>query len=130
MPQEPDTPLVVTITVEVITYAVYLAWLSVIAAGALYLGIPPLPAIQDAVAVPWQGTAAAVGSGALTIALLRLVYDAIRRRMPQKDRVPEPEGEPEPPPPEAHAPSGPDPSATRRKNKRGRKRSRKRPRKR
>ena len=52
--EEPETPapLVVKLTVEVITYAIYFSWLSVLAAGALYIGIPPLPAIRDAVAGP------------------------------------------------------------------------------
>lgn len=91
-----DGPLVVRIIVEIVTYTVYFAWLSLLAAGALYLDIPPLPAIQDTVAVPWQGTAAAIASGALILAALRLVYDAIRARVstsPQaeSDAAPRPE---------------------------------------
>ena len=132
MTQDPDTegPLVVKITVEIITYAIYLSWLSVISAGALYLGIPPLPAIEDAVSGSWQGTAAAIAAGALSIAVLRVLYDAIRARLPQNS-------EPEPATPTAAEPSTtpqPEPSMvqtpgvkrTKRKKKKKNRRSRKR----
>ncbi|MFT5680373.1 MAG: hypothetical protein ACI8RZ_001279 [Myxococcota bacterium] len=122
--KEPDT-LAVKLTVEIITYAIYLSWLSIIAAGALYLGIPPLPAIQDAVAVPWQGTAAAIAVGALSLAVLRVIYDAIRTRMPQSTK-PAP---PTPPQPETVPPIVPAPDAlkrTKKKKKKKGRRSRKR----
>ena len=119
MTEEPE-PLAVKLTVEIITYAIYLSWLSLIAAGALYLGIPPLPAIQDSVAGSWQGTAAAIVAGALSIAVLRVIYDAIRARMPQKTE-PEPAAQTEPEP--AMVPASVKP--TKKKKKKSRK-SRKR----
>jgi len=96
--EDPNTqaPLAVKLIVEVVTYAIYFAWLSVIAAGALYLEVPPLPAIEDAVAGPWQGTAAAIALGALSIAALRLLYEALRARMPRKSEAPPPAPEPLP----------------------------------
>ena len=116
-----DSPLVVRIIIEIVTYTVYFAWLSLIAAGALYLDIPPLPAIQDTVAGPWQGTAAAIASGALALAVMRLVYDAIRARVSGSPQ-PEPDAAPRP---EARKPIMSTKTARKRKNKKGR-RSRKR----
>ena len=118
--KEPNTqaPLVVKITVEIITYAIYFAWLSVIAAGALYFGVPPLPAIEDAVAGPWQGTAAAVALGALSIAALRVIYEALRARMPKKSETQPPAPSPTEPPPE---PTASTPAVKRTKKKRRRK---------
>lgn len=111
-----DSPLILRIIVEIVTYTVYFAWLSVFAAGALYLDIPPLPAIQDAVAVPWQGTAAAIASGSLILAVMRLVYDAIRVRMTGKPQ-PDPEAAP---PAEASEPIVATDTARKRKKKKGR----------
>ena len=118
--EKPDTegPLVVKITVEIITYTIYFSWLSVIAAGALYLGVPPLPFIQDAVGGSWQGTAAAIALGALSIAVLRVIYEAIRARMPQKTE-PEP---PTPPQPETEPPVVPTPAVKRTKKKKKKRR--------
>ncbi len=118
-----DGPLAVKITVEIITYVIYLSWLSVIAAGALYLDIPPLPAVESAVSGPWQGTAAAIAVGALTLAVLRAIYNALRERIPRK-------AEPEPPPqPEEEpviVPAKAPQKRTKKKKKKKSRRSRKR----
>ena len=121
MTERPDTdsPLVVKIIVEIITYAIYLSWLSVIAAAALYLGFPPLRAIQDAVAVSWQGTAAAIAAGAISLAVLRIFYDALRARLPKRtEPAAEPAAEPAPQPAPAPQPS---PGAQKRTKKRKKK---------
>lgn len=76
-----EGPLVVKITAEIVTYALYFAWLSILAGGALYLGFPPLTAIENAVEGSWHGTAAAIAVGALSIAAMRLIYDALRARV-------------------------------------------------
>ena len=119
MTEEPDNegPLVVKITAEIITYAIYFAWLSVLAAGALYLGFPPLTAIEDAVAGSWQGTAAAIALGALSIAAMRLIYDALRARVSVES-----EPAPTPPPQTEAALVVPKPAAQRSKKKKKKRR--------
>ena len=121
MTAEPDNegPLVVKITAEIVTYVIYFAWLSILAAGALYLGFPPLTAIENAVEGSWQGTAAAIALGALSIAVMRLIYDALRARV-------SPESGPAPtPPPQTNTPIGESkPAAPRSKKKRKKRRKR------
>jgi len=116
--QEPDTadPLIVKITVEIITYAVYFSWLSLLAAGALYLGVPPLPTIEDAVQGPWQGTAAAIALGVASMVGMRAIFDAIRGKKPNNT-------EENPPTPPQARPSKP-PTTVKRTKKKKKKRRR------
>lgn len=107
------------ITAEIFTYVIYFAWLSILAAGALYLGFPPLTAIENAVEGSWQGTAAAIALGAVSIAVMRLIYDALRARV-------SPDSEPAPAPPSQSetAPVESKPAAQRSKKKRKKRRKR------
>jgi hypothetical protein len=71
-----------SLIVEIITYTIYIAWLSTISAVARYFEFPPLPDIERAVGGEWQGTAAAIAAGVLFIAVSQAGYNAIRGRIP------------------------------------------------
>ena len=90
-----------SIAVDLVTYALYGGWLAVLSGAALWLGVPPLPRIQEAFTVPWQGTVTAVGTGVAFLAASRWVYDRLRsRNAPEAEPPPVPVPEPEPPEPE------------------------------
>ena len=74
--QEPD--LDDSRLVEVVTWTLYLGWLTGMAAIALFLGVEPLPAVQAQVAGAW-GTVLALTVGVAFILVARAVYDALRR---------------------------------------------------
>ncbi|MEL6346907.1 MAG: hypothetical protein AAFV53_27590 [Myxococcota bacterium] len=97
-----------SILVEVITYTIYVGWLSLLAGVALYFEVPPLPSIQAAFTTPWQGTVAAIGTGVGFFVVSRFIYDAARSRMapstPESDPEPEPSAPPEPVPAQNVAP--------------------------
>lgn len=87
MTEEPDFEG--SLIVEIITYTIYIAWLSTIAAIALYFELSPLPDIQRAVGGPWQGTAAAIGAGVVFIAISQAFYNAIRGQISTDKTSPE-----------------------------------------
>lgn len=119
MSEEPDFEG--TLIVEVITYTIYFGWLAILSAVALYIGIPPLPDIQDAFEPQWHGTAAAIASGTAFIAVSRFIYDAARKRV-----SPPPEPEPEPEPPVLEPEPEPEPEPPKPKKKPGKRRKKKR----
>ncbi len=65
--------------VTVLTGVLYVGWLSLLSYGVLWLGIEPLPSIEQRFE-GWVGTAVAVGVGVAFIAISRNLYDFVRRR--------------------------------------------------
>lgn len=74
----------------------YIGWLSALSGLALYFDIPPLPDIQLAFAVEWQGTVAAVGTGVAFIAISHVIYNAVRARLNNTQPEPETAADPTP----------------------------------
>ena len=89
MTEEPDFEG--SLIVEIITYTIYIAWLSTISAVALYFELSPLPDIERSVGGEWQGTAAAIAAGVLFIAVSQAGYNAIRGRIPTNTEETSPE---------------------------------------
>lgn len=96
-----DADLDDSLAVDVVTWVMYAGWLMLLSAGALWIGIEPLPSIVKAFDVRWQGQLAAVGSGALFVLVSRQVYDRIKARVNARagaSAEPEPVPEPDPAP--------------------------------
>ncbi len=91
-----------SLIVEIITYMIYFGWHAILAAIALYIGIPPLPEIQAAIEPNWQGTAAAIAAGIAFLTASRFVYDALRKRMASSQKAPDPDPAPAPAPEPSH----------------------------
>ena len=97
-----------------LTLLLYVGWLSVLAAVALWLGVEPLPSVQARFPGP-AGTVAALAVGVAFIAVSRWVYDQLRQRFRAPDAVSS-----EDPPAAVEAPEPPKPK--RKKGKRKKKR--------
>lgn len=77
-----------SIVVDIITWVLYIGWLSVLAGVALWVGIEPMPTIVDAFAVQWQGQVAALATGVVFILGSRMLYERLRARYAESSDAP------------------------------------------
>jgi hypothetical protein len=52
-----------SVVVEIVTWILYLTWLSALVSVALYFQLEPLQSLREWFEVPWQGTLAALAAG-------------------------------------------------------------------
>ncbi len=99
--------------VEVVTWTLYLGWLSALAWVALFIGIEPLPTIQAYFEVPWQGTGAALATGVVFLFVGKRLFDLLKARWSKSDDPP------------AEEPVSPTTEEPRKKKKKAKKKTRK-----
>ncbi len=64
--------------VEALAWGAQVAWVSALAGGALYLGLPPLVAVRDRFDSATMGTVAAVAVGAAFLLGSKAVFDRFK----------------------------------------------------